>query len=55
MKPLSCPYFVTTRAGQEKFPGKRPISYFFDQMTQLLAARFCVAPIRGRLESPHDC
>ena len=23
MKPLSCPYFVTTKDGQENFPGKR--------------------------------
>ena len=23
MKPLSCPYFVITKGGQEKFPGKR--------------------------------
>ena len=23
MKPLSCPYFVTTKEGQEQFPGKR--------------------------------
>ena len=23
MKPPSCPYFVTTKGGQEKFPGKR--------------------------------
>ena len=23
MKLLSCPYFVTTKGGQEQFPGKR--------------------------------
>ena len=23
MKPLSCPYIVTTKGGQEQFPGKR--------------------------------
>ena len=23
MNPLSCPHFVTTKGGQEKFPGKR--------------------------------
>ena len=41
MKPLSSPYFVTTKDGQEKFPGKE-LPYFFDQTTRLLAARFCV-------------
>ena len=47
MKPLSCPHFVATKGDQEQFPGKR-VWYFFDQTTRLLAARFCVATIRGR-------
>ena len=23
MKPLSCPYFVTTKGGQEQYPGRK--------------------------------
>ena len=42
MKPLSCPYIVTTKGGQEQFPGK---PYFFNQTLRLFTARFCVATI----------
>ena len=47
MKPLSCSYSVTTKGGQEQFPGKE-LPYFFDQAMRLLAARFCVATIGGQ-------
>ena len=43
MKPLSCPYFVTTKGGQEQFPGKR-VTIFLqsDNMaTCVLTARLC--------------
>ena len=53
MKPLSCPYFMTTKGGQEQFPGKE-LLYFFGQTMQLLAARFCMATIQGRRLKPAD-
>ena len=49
------PYFVTTKGGQEQFPGKRAIVLLRSD-DAALAARFYVGSIRGRrlssLESP---
>ena len=53
MKPLSCLYFVTTRGGQEQFPGKRATVFLRSDDAAILAALFCVATTGGRrLESP---
>ena len=52
MKPLSCPYFVTTRGGQEQFPGKRVPVFLRSDDAAILAALFYVATTGGRrLES----
>ena len=53
MKPPSCPYFVAAKAVKSDFQEKE-LLHFFDQTTQLLTARFCVATIRGRHLKPTD-
>ena len=53
MKPLSGPYQVTTRDGQEQFPGKRVTVFLRSDDGAILAALICVATTgRRRLESP---
>ena len=49
MKPLSYPFFVTTKGGQKIFQ-KKELPYFFNPTMWLLDACFCVATLR--LESP---
>ena len=40
VKPLSCPYFVATRGGQEQFPGKRVTIFLLSDDAAILAALF---------------
>ena len=42
MKPLSCPYFVTTRGGQKQFPGKGVTVFHRLGDAAILAALFYV-------------
>ena len=55
MKPLSCPYFVTTRGGQEQFSGKRVTVFLRSDDAAILAALFYVATYwRAAFRKPAD-